>query len=78
MTNYKHAGSVFAGAAIAGAALFVIANAVAALVGRELGEVAAFFTVQVALAAALFAPFVVKELGERETLSVYRAMREQH
>jgi hypothetical protein len=77
MSNYKHAGGVFAGAAIVAAALVIIGNAVAALVSREMGEVAAFITVQAALVAALFAPAVIKELGDRETLSVYRAMRTQ-
>jgi hypothetical protein len=54
--------------------LAVLAEAVRAAVNHEIGNLAALVTAQSALLALAFLPPVLKDLSDRQTLSVYRAM----
>ncbi len=78
MSDYRNAGSVFASIAIEVAALFFLVSAIAASVSHTIGGLALVLSVETALAAGLFLPVVLRRLGDRETLSVYREMLRQH
>lgn len=78
MSTYQNAGGVFASIAIVAAALFFLANAMAALVSHQIGGLSVVFSVEAALAAGLFLPAILRRLGDHETLSVYREMTAQH
>ena len=67
--------SFFAVVLVAVAVLGGIANA---LVNREIGSLGLMISAEVALLALFFVPPVLAEMRDRQTLSVYRAMRRKH
>jgi hypothetical protein len=59
---------------VGGVSVAVLGGAVGAAVNHEIGNLAALVTAQIALLALFFVPPVLADLGDRQTLSVYRAM----
>jgi hypothetical protein len=74
MSTWKHAGGVFASAAVIAVSAFILVGSLEAFAARQIGEVSLFLATQATLAAALFMPAVFSRMGDRETLSVYREM----
>ncbi len=75
MTKLQNSGNKFAAWGVAALAVGVLAATVRAAVQHELGNFDAVLTAQIALVALAFAPPILSELRDRQTLSVYRAMR---
>ena len=56
-------------------ALAVLAATMRAFLNHEINGMALMFAAQISILAAVFAPPVLNEMRDRQTLSVYRAMR---
>jgi hypothetical protein len=74
MSKLKHVGSVFGSWAGAIISLLVLAGAFLATADREAGAFSLLVVVYAAAAAGFLLPVVLRELDDRETLSVYREM----
>ena len=74
MTKLQNSGNKFAAWGVAALAVGVLAATVRSAVQHELGNFDAVLTAQIALVALAFAPAILSELRDRQTLSVYRAM----
>jgi uncharacterized membrane protein len=71
---YKTSNMAASAAAIVGAVL-VLGGAGTEFLHREIGGVALFVVAQVTLASAVFLSAILAKVGDRETLSVYKEMR---
>lgn len=59
---------------VSAVSLAVLVGTVRAAMTHEIGSLAALVTAQIALLALAFVPPVLRDVRDRQTLSVYRAM----
>lgn len=75
MTKLQNSGNTLAAWGIAALAAGVLVATVRAAAQHQLGNLDSVVTVQIAIVALALVPAVFSELRDRQTLSVYRAMR---
>ncbi len=77
MDTYRKTGHKLSFYAVLATALAVLAGIGNALVNHEIGSLGLMVSAEVTLLALFFVPPVLAEMGDRQTLSVYRAMRQR-
>ena len=75
MNKFLTTGNTFAAWGVAALAGGALGATIVAALEHKLGSLDSVITAQIALAALAFVPPVLSELRDRQTLSVYRAMR---
>jgi hypothetical protein len=75
MKQFLTKGNALAAAGIVALSAGVLAAVVRGTLLHEVGSLNSVITAQIALLALAFLPPVLSELRDRQTLSVYRAMR---
>ena len=74
MTSFLTNGNKLAALGVAAISLSVLGAAGKAFLNHEVGTLSMLIAVQTALFGLFLVPAVLSELGDRQTLSVYRAM----
>ncbi|MFM2123839.1 MAG: hypothetical protein RL328_290 [Acidobacteriota bacterium] len=75
MNKFLATGNNFAAWGVAALSGAVLGATIIGALQHKLGSLDSVITAQIALAALAFVPPVLSELRDRQTLSVYRAMR---
>ena len=73
--DIRNTGQKLSFAAVVLTAVAVLGGIANALVNREIGSLGLMIAAEVTLLALFFVPPVLAEMRDRQTLSVYRAMR---
>ncbi len=76
MDKFRITGQKFSFIAVVLTAVAVLVGIANALVHREIGSLGLMISAEATLLALFFVPPVLAEMRDRQTLSVYRAMRQ--